>query len=257
MPSFALAADIDTLLADEAAGAPEAPQRSHGRRAVVKAVAVLAAVAGAIVALGRFGRQVAPDADGAHDVALYGQHACDACQGQQCGCDWANAETCSAKSYTADCCWSCCCAQDGIHQFSALPYQAGLPGHGVLLGHGVGIVAAPDHLHGTMDRGCSLNYGQAVHVTGNSGSSYHATITGYSGGGLYKAAIGSQEYPVRAEQISECSPANELLTFWLPLLLVCLVLCAVAYVVYKKVTTGKLPEVPASPPPSRSCCGGK
>lgn len=227
--------------------AEEAPPSAHGRgiKIVLALVLGMACAAVAVEGLGGRTAQTPQTADMTHKMELYGHRACPSCQGGGCHCAWANADTCSSKSYSTDCCWSCCCGQGGFHQHS-MPGASYWPTSGAYWPAG-GLTYE--------DRDCHVSDGQGVHVKGNSGNIYYGTVMGYQGNGMYQVAIDSKPYPIHSEYISECTIANALLTFWLPLLLAIAVLCCILFVVYKKVKTGKLPDVPdLVEPPKRRCC---
>lgn len=57
---------------------------------------------------------------------------------------------------------------------------------------------------------------------------------------MYQVSIGGNEYSLNMARIAECSPFNTFLFFWLPLLLAIVVLCIIAFCIYKKIKTGKL-----------------
>jgi len=237
--------DCESTLINEADVDPatgSAP-RTRGRRGVLKLTLALAVVAIGAMAFRSYATRGSPSADAIHDLALYGQHMCRACQGQQCGCDWANENSCSAQAYSSDCCWSCCCAQNGFHQFqrpAAVVASAA--------------VAPPASVSGV--GACSLAHGQGVRVTGNSGTTYHATIIGPSGSDRYQVGISGQSYSVGTDRISECQPWSPLLTFWLPLLFGLVLLGVLAFIIYKKVKGKEEEEAKApAPAPSRTCCG--
>mmetsp|Transcript_5304 Transcript_5304/g.15586 ORF Transcript_5304/g.15586 Transcript_5304/m.15586 type:complete len:249 (+) Transcript_5304:72-818(+) len=225
----------------EGAGLPEAAAspRPHGRGMLAAALA-LAACAAAAAAFVSFRRGTFVAADPTKDLALYGEHMCAGCHGEECNCNWATAEMCSPQHFASECCWSCCCAQSGYHQFAPGPTPK--------------IIVSPME-DGTYDRGCELEAGQVVQVTGNSGTRYHATIMGYSGGGMYQIGISGQTYAVTAERISECQPGNAFLMFWLPLVLGLALLGVVGFLIYKKVKDGKPAAAPAPPPPPARTCG--
>mmetsp|Transcript_4071 Transcript_4071/g.11152 ORF Transcript_4071/g.11152 Transcript_4071/m.11152 type:complete len:253 (+) Transcript_4071:53-811(+) len=238
--------DDPLLLADavDEAGWPlahseAAPRRVRGRGLKVLLAAVLGVV-GFVAAVRSLGHVAAAGADAEQSVALSDQHTCFNCLGGSCQCGWANAKSCSAKAFSTDCCWSCCCSRGGLQ---VLPQ---------------GMLGSSEPL----DPGCPVSHGQVVHVTGSSGTDYHGMVSGYQGNGVYEVSIGQQTYPVQKDSISECA-ANALLTvltFWLPLLLVLAALCVAAYMLYKKWKDGKLPWVPealsAPAPAKRGCCGG-